>query len=288
MAKTNIPKHFNDDNSIFLPQLNFRTILIDQQDEHLHSHDFIEFFYIISGSISHSCCNETKKLTTGDAVLIFPNVKHQFKRFEPCLYRNFCITVNEFKKCCDFLGDEVFKAVSDNVYAIIKIPSFTIDFLESQIKYLSKNLSNEQAAISKIKMLIAVTINLFLGENNVGKLSNNLASTVHAPQWLYRFLTLFDKYDIIKYGVPELKKHIFYSYSYVCRSFKKYMGKTLLTHLNEIRLEHSKYLLRNTNYSILEIANNIGFSSVGYYNRLFKKYYHTTPSFYRKNLNLNA
>lgn len=49
-----------------------------------------------------------------------------------------------------------------------------------------------------------------------------------------------------------------------------------------------KYLLRNTNYSILEIANNIGFSSVGYYNRLFKKYYHTTPSFYRKNLNLNA
>ena len=88
--------------------------------------------------------------------------------------------------------------------------------------------------------------------------------------------------------MPKLKKYIFYSYSYVCRSFKKYMGKTLLMHLNEIRLEHSKYLLKNTNYSILEIANNIGFSSVGYYNRLFKKYYHTTPSFYRKNLNLNA
>lgn len=284
MIRKGKQKNFSDNDSIFLPQLNFRTNLVEGNDGHLHSHDFIEFFYIISGSISHSCNEETSTLSTGDAVLIFPKVQHRFKRTEPCLYRNFCITIEEFKICCSFLGENVFKAVSAYNHIPAKLELHTIDFLESQVKYVSRHLSEEDDAVSKIKMLTVVTINCFFRNNDPFQKSSfkNNGVDVVAPQWFLDILTLFDKYDVIKYGIPELKKYIFYSYSYVCRSFNKYLGKSLLNYLNEIRLEHSKYLLRNTRYSILEIANNIGFSSVGYYNKIFKKYYNITPTAYRK------
>ena len=38
-------------NELFIPDLNFRTLLIGSGDEYKHSHDFIEVFYVLKGEI---------------------------------------------------------------------------------------------------------------------------------------------------------------------------------------------------------------------------------------------
>lgn len=75
-----------------------------------------------------------------------------------------------------------------------------------------------------------------------------------------------------------------YSPQYLARMFQKYTGTTLLTFLNSIRLNAAFKQMMNTDYSILTIAEENGFSNVKSLNKLFKETYGMTPSTYRKSL----
>jgi len=68
---------------------------------------------------------------------------------------------------------------------------------------------------------------------------------------------------------------------YFCELFKKETGKTYSQFLNELRIEKSKELLKNTNMSILEIALTVGYNNQNYYCMAFKKITGTTPLQYR-------
>lgn len=75
-----------------------------------------------------------------------------------------------------------------------------------------------------------------------------------------------------------------YSPQYLSRMFQKYTGTTFLTYLNSIRMSHAFKQVMNTDYSILYIAENNGFSNVKAFNKLFKDMYNMTPTAYRKSL----
>ena len=75
-----------------------------------------------------------------------------------------------------------------------------------------------------------------------------------------------------------------YTPQYLARMFQKYTGTTLLTFLNSIRLNAAFKQIMNTDYSILTIAEENGFSNVKSLNKLFKETYGMTPSTYRKSL----
>lgn len=69
--------------------------------------------------------------------------------------------------------------------------------------------------------------------------------------------------------------------AYFCRLFRKGTGHSFTEYLNFLRVSKSEELLRGSSLSILEIALEVGFSSVSYYNRVFKKLKNCTPTVYR-------
>lgn len=64
--------------------------------------------------------------------------------------------------------------------------------------------------------------------------------------------------------------------------FDKQMGMSPIQFLTEVRLKHSKVILRTTLMPIKEIAELVGYQDSFYFCRVFKKQYHMTPSDYRK------
>jgi AraC-like DNA-binding protein len=56
---------------------------------------------------------------------------------------------------------------------------------------------------------------------------------------------------------------------------------TPILYLNWIRIEKAKDLLENTDTSISEISELIGFQSIHYFSRYFKKKENCTPTEYR-------
>ncbi|MCD8027954.1 MAG: AraC family transcriptional regulator [Erysipelotrichaceae bacterium] len=75
-----------------------------------------------------------------------------------------------------------------------------------------------------------------------------------------------------------------YSPQYLSRIFKKYTGTTFLAYLNTIRLNMAYKQITQTDYSILTIAEDNGFSNVKALNKLFKETYGVTPTAYHKQI----
>ena len=67
-----------------------------------------------------------------------------------------------------------------------------------------------------------------------------------------------------------------------CRFFRKMTGKTAIEYINDLRLGMACRLLQNDQYKINEIAYKIGFNTVPYFNRYFKKVKNCSPSEFRK------
>ena len=72
-----------------------------------------------------------------------------------------------------------------------------------------------------------------------------------------------------------------YEVNYYSQWFEKKMGINVQTFLHNLRLEEAKRLLKETNFSILDIAQQVGYDYHASLTRLFKQYEGTTPQKYR-------
>lgn len=82
--------------------------------------------------------------------------------------------------------------------------------------------------------------------------------------------------------VPALARDLGISHSAFRKHFKQITGRPPLQYQIEIRLNKARRLLRNSSLSIQEIAEQLGFESIYYFSRLFKKKTGESPLAYRK------
>jgi two-component system response regulator YesN len=86
----------------------------------------------------------------------------------------------------------------------------------------------------------------------------------------------------LRLPITELAKHTPYSYSHLSMLFKKYTGKTIVSHLQELKLIRAKELLRNTDNTISEIIVELNYESLSNFTHTFKKFTGLSPSEFRK------
>ena len=95
---------------------------------------------------------------------------------------------------------------------------------------------------------------------------------------------------ILKYVEEHYTDHItiedmaaltFYSKSHFMKFFKAHMGSGFIEYLNDYRLTMAERLLRSSDLSVLEVAEQSGFDNLSYFNRIFKRKYGSSPGKYR-------
>jgi AraC-like DNA-binding protein len=82
--------------------------------------------------------------------------------------------------------------------------------------------------------------------------------------------------------IAEIADIAGFSESHFMRYFRDTMGTSFIDYLNDYRLTMASRLLQASDASILEIAEEVGFENLSYFNRAFKKRYGMTPTQYRK------
>ncbi len=70
----------------------------------------------------------------------------------------------------------------------------------------------------------------------------------------------------------------------LCQNFKKAYGKTIVEHVNSLKIKEAKVLMREGKYNLTEISAMLGFGSIHYFSRLFKEIEHRSPSVYIKTI----
>lgn len=88
--------------------------------------------------------------------------------------------------------------------------------------------------------------------------------------------------DIVALKVSDLVQQFNLSRSTLQQLFNKFEKTTPKIYINRIRLEKSRQLIRESNLSITEIADSLGYGSIQYFSRAFSKEFNMTPSEYAK------
>ena len=74
------------------------------------------------------------------------------------------------------------------------------------------------------------------------------------------------------------------STSYFCKLFKSEIGESFADYLTWVRMEKAIELLRDPKMKIYEISEEVGYSDVQYFNKVFRDTTGVSPSFYRNHL----
>lgn len=72
--------------------------------------------------------------------------------------------------------------------------------------------------------------------------------------------------------------------NYFSTLFKKKAGCNFISYLTRLRIENSKQFLRETDMTIREIAERVGYQSASFFIRTFKNAEGVTPSEYKRSL----
>ena len=83
------------------------------------------------------------------------------------------------------------------------------------------------------------------------------------------------------FSLQAIAGELFVNGSYLLRVFRKTIGFTPLAYHNRVRCEHAMQLLRDTDRSVSDIGEAVGFVSPSHFSHVFRKTEGCTPTEYR-------
>ncbi len=269
----------NDKNNVILSKHNRYTPVFS------HQHQFFELAYVLQGFCEQTTGHNHFKLNEGDLCLISPYTKHSIGVFDDSLVINILIrgstfedifytTLKDKNKLSSFFNNSLYTK-NYNAHLIISSgkDSFIKNHILSMFKKYYENILN-----SGLMILLS-------------KLLQNYEDTIQLPVETQKSSAAFS--DIMAYidenyqtvSLSDIADKFHFSTAYCSRLIKKHTGKSFTQLQQAIRFRKACFFLENTNKSIAEISELIGFNNVEHFNRLFKKIYASTPGQYRKEKN---
>ena len=85
-----------------------------------------------------------------------------------------------------------------------------------------------------------------------------------------------------KFSLNEIAGALYVNGNYLARVFKRETGHTLLWYHNSIRCERAKQLLSDTDLSVSEVSEAVGFVSPAHFSHVFRKITGFAPSSWRE------
>ena len=84
-----------------------------------------------------------------------------------------------------------------------------------------------------------------------------------------------------KFSLQKMAGDLYVNGSYLLRVFRRYTGMTPLACHNHVRCEKAKALLADSDLSISDVGEAVGFVSSAHFSHVFKKQENCTPTEYR-------
>lgn len=251
-----------------------------------HDHDFAEITYILSGKGRYLVEGNEYDVEAGDIIMCNPGVKHKNIMVNPKEP-----TVEFFTGFTDFH----FKNMPPN-QIVLKENSYRMH-TSSQVKQeLSKHCyemiaENEADKVGKYFMLKAHLIQmLLLIIREITEDEATIQKSYHFESYNKSYVVkkiinyLNENYES-KISLDKIARNMYLSPVYISKIFKEETGESPINYLIHIRLEKAKDILSSSETgSIKHIANSVGYEDVYHFSKLFKKYYGSSPLYYKKNI----
>lgn len=241
-----------------------------------HNHDYWEFFILTDGACIQHINGKSISMKKGDGLLVRPNDIHYFysDKKQSATHINVSIRSEFVKAYCDLLN----KAIYEKLLAAKELfytppPQEYNKIIEFANTFLSM-IHTEQNHTLFQKFFSSYLLGLIINKYFI--------SLQGFPHWLYDMIHEINQAKNMNAFPKDIAEKFNYSYSYILRTFKHYTNKTLIEYMNQTKMANAARLLAQSEYTTLEIAGMLGFSSLSYFNQLFKKTFGVSPRQYTK------
>lgn len=254
-------------------------------ENELHSHSYSQIISVLKGSGTIQIGDETFPFAERNIFLIHPHVSHAILRKSP--------------EDQPQLMDIKF-SIPDGPLAqeVEKLPVRLDESLFPKFQYyfdriLKESEENLPYSYDRICMYFGLALTTFLRSGYARKISGLPTGPEEAP---LRHIGGVDMHKVTQYiqqnyaspiSLEELARVAIVSKSTLIQAFKLAFDTTPIKYINRIRLEKAKTLLLNTDSSISEISEMVGFQSLHYFSRYFKNHENLAPVEYRQRYSKN-
>lgn len=255
----------------------------------IHTHDYLELGYIVSGEFSQIIQGKTVHFKEGELCLIDTNCVHKDVMQGDATILFFGLSNRLFDAILDsretnntleeFLQNALVSQKRLNQYLHLKPLADSRDTIETVLEFLIKELQNDMEGTVYVKFGLLYRL--------LKLLCTDYDFTLTKEQVKRRKVLVGD--EVIRYinenfsdiSISDLVEKFNYNEDYFNRLLKEREGMTYSSYLKKVRLDNSAKLLCETDMSIEEIVSECGYVNRGYFYRIFKEKYAETPSEYR-------
>lgn len=236
------------------------------------SHDHWELTFIDNGKLTTSIDSEVYNLENYDIIMYSPRQYHTQHTDEQdsCSYLTvmFDMTCKDeelLKNCVFHANREILQAINNFVQATNNKRPHDHDLMlcylkETIIRLIQSDHSNDSSITNtpmqqKFESELLNEVLLFIKDN------------------IYTAIT-----------IEKLCQEFSISRSSLQQLFKNNLNTAPKQYISDLKLRKSKLLIKESKYTISEISNILGFSSIHYFSRKFKQQYGITPTDYAKTI----
>ena len=256
-----------------------------------HTHDYIELGYVIQGSFRQRICDRDITFQEGDFYLIDKNCIHQdYLMDQPSIVIFFGIDNEMFKeivnenitteKIISFLQTALMKQKDLQQYIHFRPAPGAREKMERCISLLISELYNPQTGSTYLCKGLLLRIFRLLSTDYDFSLSREQQKTMN---WIiFEEVCHYIQEHYQTVTIQELMEVFHFQEDYFNRLIKKKTGITYSAYLQNIRLKKAEHYLLQTDRSVSDIAEMVGYQNKGYFYKIFSEKYGMTPAKYRE------
>ena len=133
-----------------------------------------------------------------------------------------------------------------------------------------------------IKASLLRIVALLAGAELIGSAHESSARPEYQSQMLRDIIEYLNETCTEPVCLPEVAARFGLTPQYFCTFFKEHFGRTLIQHINLLRIQRASRYLRETDLPIMEVGFLVGFENFSYFIKRFREVFACTPTEYRK------
>lgn len=235
-----------------------------------HTHSYTELFYTVGGKGQYQIEDTLYPVKPNDLVIIHPDVVHTEVSYNANPLEYIVLGID---------GLELTDGRDNGHFCILKCPdsSDILGCLRSILWEMEgRKPGCEEVCQALMEILI---IRLMRNTDLAASVSPHTVRGSNQCAAIRRYLDTHFKESL---NLDLLAREAHINKYYLAHIFKEEYGLSPINYLISRRIDESRYLLRETNMSVSQIARVLGFSSASYFSQSFRRAEGISPIEYRK------
>ncbi len=276
--------------TIFSKQVLFHVFLHENfAKQYRHQHDYFEITYVFKGQCTMEFEHSSVQMSEGNVCIIAPNTPHEAFVLDPDSFViNLSMTTEAFQSAistvllrrdlvASYIQTILFQKDMPNY---LLIPSNNSESIKNTVKHIARENRNIELhsfsiCISWFSVFMCSVLENYRSDVQIYHNDSHSALADH--------LTLLEyiQNNFRTITLDSLALAFNYNKSYLSRLILQLTGRSFIDIVTHMKLQAGCDFLKNTDFSLDQIAEAIGYNTGDYFSKAFKRVYHMSPSKYR-------